>query len=64
MLLTVLVRTIYEKELLYFSLVSPLFIGFYVTPTQYRQYREVPALLVEKDPVHSVHNFRHERTPE
>jgi hypothetical protein len=39
--------------------------GFYVTSTQYRSYRDVPALLVEEDlRCPSVHYFRHERAPE
>jgi hypothetical protein len=41
------------------------FIGFYVTPTQYRLYGDVPALLVEEDlSCLSVHYFRHKRAPE
>jgi hypothetical protein len=40
-------------------------IGFYVTSTQYRSYRDVPALLVEEDlRCPSVNYFRHERAPE
>jgi hypothetical protein len=39
--------------------------GFYVTSTQYRSYRDVPALLVEEDlRCPSVHYFRHEQAPE
>jgi hypothetical protein len=38
---------------------------FYVTPTQYRSYRDVAALLVEEDlRCPFVHYFRHERAPE
>jgi hypothetical protein len=40
-------------------------IGFYVIPTQYRTYGDVPALLVEEDlRCTAVHYFRHERAPE
>jgi hypothetical protein len=40
-------------------------LGFYVTSTQYRSYRDVPALLVEEDlRCPSVHYFRHGRAPE
>jgi hypothetical protein len=39
--------------------------GFYVTSTQYRSYRDVPALLVEEDlRCPSVHYFRHKRVSE
>jgi hypothetical protein len=38
--------------------------GFYVTSTQYRSYRNVPALLVEDLRCPSVHYIRHERVPE
>jgi hypothetical protein len=40
-------------------------IGFYVTPTQYRSFGDVPALLVKEDlKCPSLHYFRHERAPE
>jgi hypothetical protein len=39
--------------------------GFNVTPTRYRSFGDVPALLVEEDlRCPSVHYFRHERAPE
>jgi hypothetical protein len=39
--------------------------GFNVTSTQYRSYRDVPALLVEEDlRCPSMNYFRHEREPE
>jgi hypothetical protein len=40
-------------------------IGFYVTPTHYRSYGHIPALLVEEDlRCPSIHYFRHEWEPE
>jgi hypothetical protein len=40
-------------------------LGFYVTLTQYRSYRDVPVLLVEEDlRCFSMHYFRHEQAPE
>jgi hypothetical protein len=49
----------------HFDLNVFLFVSFefYVTSTQYRSYRDVPALLVEED-LTFVHYFRHERAPE
>jgi hypothetical protein len=42
-----------------------VYFGFYVTSTQYRSYRDIPALLVEENlRCPSVHYFRHERVPE
>jgi hypothetical protein len=42
-----------------------LFNWFYVTPTQYRSYGDVPALLVEEDlRCPSMHYYRHEQAPE
>jgi membrane protease YdiL (CAAX protease family) len=50
---------------LYFVILFIIFLGFYVTSTQDRSYRDVPALLVEEDlRCPSVHYFRHERVPE
>jgi hypothetical protein len=51
-----------DKFIHYFLFV---WFGFYVTSTQYRSYRDIPALLVEEDlRCLSVHYFRHERVPE
>jgi hypothetical protein len=42
-----------------------VYFGFYVTSTQYKSYRNIPALLVEEDfRCPSGHYFRHERAPE
>jgi hypothetical protein len=39
--------------------------GFYVTPTQYRSFGDVQALLVEEDlRCRSVHYFRYKQAPE
>jgi hypothetical protein len=40
-------------------------LGFYVTPTQYRSFGDVPALLVKEDlRCPYVYFFRHKRAPE
>jgi hypothetical protein len=42
-----------------------LFDWVYVTPTQYRSFGDIPALLKEEDHrCPSLHYFRHERAPE
>jgi hypothetical protein len=57
----------YDKIPKYLCLSCIFFVclGFYVTSTKYRSYRDVPALLVEEDLRRpSVHYFRHKWAPD